>query len=58
MMLDNHMGGWMMDDMQGMMGGWFVPFAWFWILLWLVTWALIIVALVALIRWLWKKGEK
>jgi len=24
---------------------------------WLTTWALIVVALIALIRWLWKKGN-
>lgn len=26
--------------------------------LWLVTWILIIAVLVALVRWLWKKGDK
>ncbi|MBI2594409.1 hypothetical protein HYW39_01800 [Candidatus Curtissbacteria bacterium] len=32
----------------------------FWLfgLLWLVTWILVIVVLVALVRWLWKKGDK
>lgn len=32
----------------------------FWLfgLLWLITWILIIVVLVALVRWLWKKGDK
>ncbi|OGY24587.1 MAG: hypothetical protein A2Y57_01885 [Candidatus Woykebacteria bacterium RBG_13_40_7b] len=55
--LDNHMDGWMMGGWQNMMGGWFSPFAWFWILLCLITWILIIVALVSLIRWLWKRSE-
>lgn len=31
---------------------------WFFSILWLVTWVLIIIALIALIRWLWKKGDK
>jgi len=26
--------------------------------LWIVTWLLVIVVLIALIRWLWKKGDK
>lgn len=32
----------------------------FWLfgLLWLATWILVIVILVALARWLWKKGDK
>ena len=32
----------------------------FWIFgaLWIVTWILVIVLLIALIRWLWKKGDK
>lgn len=30
---------------------------WFYALLWLVTWILIIAVLVALLRWLWKKGD-
>ena len=32
----------------------------FWVfgILCLVTWILVIVALIALIRWLWKKGDK
>ena len=55
--LDNHVGGWMMGGWSNMMG-WFAPFAWFWILLCLITWILIIVALVSLIRWLWKRSEK
>ncbi|OGD82820.1 hypothetical protein A3A54_02425 [Candidatus Curtissbacteria bacterium RIFCSPLOWO2_01_FULL_39_62] len=41
-------GGW-----NNLMGGWGV-FG----ILWLLTWVLIIIALVALIRWLWKKGDK
>jgi hypothetical protein len=31
---------------------------WFFGLLWLITWVLIIASLIALIRWLWKKGDK
>ena len=31
---------------------------WLWAFLWLVTWILIIAVLVALVRWLWKKGDK
>jgi len=32
----------------------------FWIfgILWIATWILAIVVLIALIRWLWKKGDK
>lgn len=32
----------------------------FWLsgILWWITWILVIVALVAVIRWLWKKGDK
>ena len=26
--------------------------------LWIVTWILVIVVLIALVRWLWKKGDK
>lgn len=32
--------------------------AWFFGILWLVTWVLIIAILVAILRWLWKKGDK
>ena len=33
---------------------------WLWMggLFWLVTWILLILVLVALLRWLWKKGDK
>ena len=31
---------------------------WFFGILWLVTWILVIITLVAFIRWLWKKGDK
>ncbi|OGY22707.1 MAG: hypothetical protein A2113_02365 [Candidatus Woykebacteria bacterium GWA1_44_8] len=48
----------MMGGNFGMMGGSFWPVGWFWMILWSVTWILVIVALAALIRWLWKKGEK
>lgn len=32
----------------------------FWVfgILWLVTWVLVIIVLIALVRWLWKKGDK
>lgn len=42
--------GWMM----GQAGGTF----WIWIILSWITWILVIVALVAFIRWMWKKGDK
>ena len=48
--------GWNYHPMMGWMGnnpGLF----WFFGIIWLVTWILIIVALIALIRWLWKKGD-
>lgn len=32
--------------------------AWFFSLLWLVTWILVIVILIAVIRWLWRKGDR
>ena len=48
----------MMGGNFGMMNGGFASVGWVWILLWSATWILIIVALIALIRWLWKKGEK
>lgn len=31
---------------------------WFYSVLWFVTWILVIAILVALLRWLWKKGDK
>ncbi|MCR4324801.1 MAG: hypothetical protein NUV69_03905 [Candidatus Curtissbacteria bacterium] len=31
---------------------------WFFGIAWLVTWILVIAVLVALVRWLWKKGDK
>ena len=32
----------------------------FWIfgILWLITWVLVIIVMIALARWLWKKGDK
>ncbi|MDP3998713.1 MAG: hypothetical protein Q8P89_03805 [bacterium] len=46
-------GGW--TDQWGMMGtGGF----WIWGILSLATWILIVVALIAFIRWMWKKGDK
>jgi len=41
----------------GMFGGWQAGF-WIWLILGLLTWILIIIALIALIRWMWKKGDK
>jgi uncharacterized membrane protein len=45
--------------MYGMMGygaygGGFPPLA---VILWLVTWVLVVMVLFALFRWLWKKGD-
>lgn len=42
---------------SGMMGGWQTAF-WLWSILAWVTWILIIVALITLIRWFWKKGDQ
>jgi len=46
----NHPMMWWMDGNSGAL--------WFFGILWLVTWILVIIALIALIRWLWKKGDK
>jgi len=43
----------MMMGFPGMGSGWL----WLGGIFWLATWVLVIAALVALIRWLWKKGE-
>lgn len=51
---------------MGMMGWGMMPFGggwnllWIWLgqVVWLVTWVLLILVLVALVRWLWKKGNK
>ncbi|OGD85795.1 hypothetical protein A2Z23_00725 [Candidatus Curtissbacteria bacterium RBG_16_39_7] len=50
----------------GMMGFWGGPGAtgglqsgfWIWSILGWLTWILVIVALIAFIRWMWKKGDK
>lgn len=42
------MGPWMMGS-----GG-----IWFGGVFWLITWILVIAVLAALVRWLWKKGDK
>lgn len=42
----------MMFGLTGMGAGWM----WLGSLIWLATWILIIAVLVALLRWLWKKG--
>jgi hypothetical protein len=39
------------------MGGWQSGF-WIWSILGWLTWILLIVALIAFIRWMWKKGDK
>ncbi len=44
-----------MKQMMGPYGGYFWQFQW---ILCLLTWVLVIVLLVALIRWIWKKGDK
>ncbi|KKR57711.1 MAG: hypothetical protein UU05_C0024G0018 [Candidatus Curtissbacteria bacterium GW2011_GWA1_40_47] len=48
---------WGHHPMMGWMGGNTGAF-WFFGILWLATWILVIVVLIALIRWLWKKGDK
>ena len=53
----NFDGRWGYHPMMGLAGT-NPGFFWFYGILWLVTWVLVIVALVALIRWLWKKGDK
>lgn len=50
-MMGPGMMGW---GMMGTPGGWF----WLWSLLTWLIWILIIVALIAAIRWLWKMGGK
>lgn len=40
-----------------MMGGWPSGF-WIWQILGWITWILVIAALVAFIRWMWKKGDR
>jgi len=47
---------WGHHPMMGWMG---VGSGAFWIfgVLWLVTWVLVIIALITFIRWLWKKGN-
>lgn len=53
------MGPGMMGWWNGsqMMGGWQSGF-WIWSILGWITWILVIVALIAFIRWMWKKGDK
>lgn len=41
-----------------MMGAYGQETFWIWAILCLVTWVLVIVALIAFIRWMWKKGDK
>lgn len=50
------MGPWMMSGSWNQMTG----LGWFWFggIVWLITWILVIAVLVALLRWLWKKGDK
>lgn len=55
MMLRNHLGARSMMYGYGSMGNSFLPLAG---ILWLITWAVVILVLVALFRWLWKKGDK
>lgn len=42
----------------GMMGNYGTVFGWLFPLLWIITWVLFVAALFALVRWLWKKGDK
>lgn len=44
----------MMGGLSSLGGGWM----WFGGVFWLVTWILVVAVLVALLRWLWKKGGK
>lgn len=46
--------GSMMAGFTGMGGGWM----WLGGIFWLVTWVLMVAVLVALLRWLWRKGNK
>lgn len=49
----------MMGGMWPMMGSYADgPATWFWQLQGLVVWGLMVVLLVAAVRWLWKKGSK
>lgn len=41
-----------------MMMGWGANGVWIYSVLSLVTWILVIAVLIALLRWLWKKGDK
>lgn len=52
--------GWYPHKFMGpwMMGGYGQETFWIFALLCIVTWVLIIVALIAFIRWMWKKGDK
>lgn len=50
-----HMGGWGPGSMMNWGNS---SFGWTAIILSWVTWILVIVALIAAIRWLWKKGSK
>lgn len=45
-------GSWMMGAGASPVWGWTAG------ILWWLTWILVILALVALVRWLWKKGGK
>lgn len=50
-------GAWhcpMMGSFTKMGGSW----SWLGGILWLVTWVLVVAVLIALLRWLWKKGSK
>jgi len=48
---------WGHHPMMGFMGNNAGAF-WVFGILWAVTWVLVIVVLIALVRWLWKKGDK
>lgn len=45
-------GPWMMES--GFSSGW----SWFGGIFWFTTWILVILILIALLRWLWLKGNK
>lgn len=44
----------MMGGFSGMGMGWM----WLGGIFWIVTWGLVVAVLIALLRWLWKKGKK
>lgn len=52
-MMGRHWG--LVNGMMSWENGWIL---WVWQVLCLVTWFLVVLVLIALFRWLWKKGSK